>query len=74
MLTTCARVIFLYQGVSSIGIAFMVGDRSAGSINGFDLLSGPKGLAAFFADVWPEPPKGEVVDLVLSLPMIQMIL
>ena len=71
-LTTCARVIFLYQGVSSIGIAFMVGERSAGSVNGFDLLSGPNGLAAFLADTWPEPPKGEDVDLVRSLPTIQM--
>ncbi len=49
MLTTCATVICLYHGVSSMGIAFMVGDKSAGSENGFDLLSGPKGLATFFA-------------------------
>lgn len=68
ILTTCDKVIFLYHGVSSIGIAFIVGDRSAGSIKGFDLLSGPKGFAAFGL----EPPKGEVVAfLLLSLPAEQ---
>jgi len=56
----------LYHGVSSMGIAFMVGDKSAGSENGFDLLSGPKGLATFFAGLGLESPKGEVLDLLLS--------
>lgn len=49
-----------------MGIAFMVGDKSAGSENGFDLLSGPKGLATFFAGLGLESPKGEVLDLLLS--------
>ena len=66
-LTTCASVIFLYQGVSSTGIGFIVGDKFAGSINGFDRLSGPKGFATRFAP-WLEPPKGELADFDRSLP------
>ena len=50
-----------------MGIAFMVGDRFAGSIKGFVLLSGPKGFAARFVP-WLEPPKGELVGFDLSLP------
>ena len=45
----------------------MVGDRFAGSMKGFVLLSGPKGFAARF-EPWPEPPNGELEAFDLSLP------
>lgn len=56
-----------------MGIAFMVGDRFAGSMKGLVLLSGPKGFAARFAPE-PEPPNGELEDFDLSLPAEHAIL
>lgn len=53
-----------------MGIAFIVGDKFAGSMKGLDLLSGPKGFAARLAP-WLEPPKGELVGFDLSLPRHQ---
>lgn len=50
-----------------MGIAFIVGDKFAGSIRGLDLLSGPKGFAVRFAP-WLEPLKGELAGFDLSLP------